>query len=157
MQPRKQHILEPIEQRSAGGAVFRESGGKLQVVMILTAAEKRWQIPKGIIDPGETPEQAAIREVREESGVNAEIIEKIATTDYWFSFPIDGIRRRIHKYVDFYLMRYTGGDTADHDDEAVEARWADVDEALAMLEFDQERSIVSAGAEKIRTAQVKLQ
>ena len=157
MQPRKQHILEPIEQRSAGGAVFRESGGKLQVVMILTAAEKRWQIPKGIIDPGETPEQAAIREVREESGVNAEIIEKIATTDYWFSFPIDGIRRRIHKYVDFYLMRYTGGDTADHDDEAVEARWADVDEALAMLEFDQERNVVSAGAEKIRTAQVKLQ
>src|SRR5690606_5300950 len=111
MQPRKQHILEPIEQRSAGGAGFRESGGQLQVVMILTAAEKRWQIPKGIIDPGETPEQAAIREVREESGVNAEIIEKIATTDYWFSFPIDGIRRRIHKYVDFYLMRYTGGDT----------------------------------------------
>ncbi len=157
MTPQKQHVQEPIEQRSAGGAVFRDDGGKLQVVIILTAAEKRWQIPKGIIDPGETSEQAAVREVREESGVDAEIIDGIATTDYWFSFPIDGVRRRIHKFVDFYLMRYTGGDTADHDGEVIEARWVDVDEALAMLEFDQERSVVSAGAERIITAQIKFQ
>jgi 8-oxo-dGTP pyrophosphatase MutT (NUDIX family) len=157
MQPGKQqNVLEPVEQRSAGGAVFRESGGKLQVVIILTAAERRWQIPKGIIDPGETPEQAAVREVREESGVEAEIVDTITTTDYWFSFRLEGVMRRIHKFVDFYLMRYTGGDTADHDDEVIEARWVDVDKAVAMLEFDQERNVVSAGAEKLKKVQLKL-
>jgi 8-oxo-dGTP pyrophosphatase MutT (NUDIX family) len=157
MQPGKQqNVLEPVEQRSAGGAVFRESGGKLQVVIILTAAERRWQIPKGIIDPGETPEQAAVREVREESGVEAEIVDAITTTDYWFSFRLEGVMRRIHKFVDFYLMRYTGGDTADHEDEVIEARWVDVDKAVAMLEFDQERNVVSAGAEKLKKVQLKL-
>lgn len=157
MPPSKPYVHEPVEQRSAGGAVFREIGGKLHVVIILTAAEKRWQIPKGLVDPGETSEQAAVREVREESGLNAEIIEPIATTDYWFSFPIDGVMRRIHKFVDFYLMRYTDGDTADHDGEVLEARWVDLDEAALLLEFEQERNVVSAGAEKIAKAQIKLQ
>jgi hypothetical protein len=53
-------------------------------------------------------------------------------------------------------MRYTGGDTADHDDEVIEARWVDVDKAVAMLEFDQERNVVSAGAEKLKKVQLKL-
>lgn len=145
MKPRKQYVADPIEQHSAGGAVFRESDGKIEVAIILTVPDRRWQLPKGIIDPGETKEQAALREVNEEAGIVAEMIEPIHTINYWFSFEIDGVSRRIHKFVDFFLMKYLGGDVADHDHEVEEARFVGVEKALAMLEFEQERNIVSKG------------
>ncbi len=150
MEARKQYVVEPIEQYSAGGAAFRETNGNFEVAVILTVPERRWQLPKGIVDPGETTEQAALREVNEEAGIITEIIEPIKTTDYWFSFEIDGRSRRIHKFVDFFLMRYLGGDVADHDHEVEEARWVGVEKALAMLEFQQERDVVAEGFAKIK-------
>ncbi len=149
MKPRKQFVAEAIEQHSAGGAAFREMDGKTEVAIILTVPDRRWQLPKGIIDPGETKEQAALREVNEEAGIVAEIIEPIETIDYWFTFELDGVPRRIHKFVDFYLMKYLGGNVADHDHEVEEVRWVSVEKALAMLEFQQERDVVSTGFAKL--------
>jgi len=74
--------METRKQVSAGGAAFREIDGKFEVALVLMIPEMRWQLPKGIIDPGETPEQAALREVREEAGIECELIEPIETIEY---------------------------------------------------------------------------
>ena len=137
--------METRKQVSAGGAAFREIDGKLEVALVLMIPEMRWQLPKGIIDPGETPEQAALREVREEAGIECELIEPIETIEYWFVDSRSGTPIRIHKFVHFYLMRYVSGDVADHDHEVAEARWFPVDEAISTLAFDSEKSVVILG------------
>lgn len=137
--------METRKQVSAGGAAFREIDGKLEVTLVLMIPEMRWQLPKGIIDPGETPEQAALREVREEAGIECELIEPIETIEYWFVDSRSGTPIRIHKFVHFYLMRYVSGDVADHDHEVAEARWFPVDEAISILAFDSEKSVVILG------------
>lgn len=142
--------MPQVEQFSAGGAVFRETDAGTKVVIVKMLPELRWQLPKGIIDPGETPEQAASREVREEAGINTELLEPIRKIDYYFSVDRNGVRTRIHKYVQFYLMKYTSGDVADHDDEVEEARWVPVEKALKKLAFEQERDIVRTGFEMYR-------
>lgn len=137
--------METRKQVSAGGAAFRETDGRLEVALVLMIPEMRWQLPKGIIDPGETPEQAALREVREEAGIECELIEPIETIEYWFVDSRSGTQVRIHKFVHFYLMRYVSGDVADHDHEVAEARWFPVDEAIITLAFDSEKSVVILG------------
>ncbi|HMS08721.1 MAG TPA: NUDIX hydrolase [Pyrinomonadaceae bacterium] len=137
--------METRKQVSAGGAAFRETDGRLEVALVLMIPEMRWQLPKGIIDPGETPEQAALREVREEAGIECELIEPIETIEYWFVDSRSGTQVRIHKFVHFYLMRYVSGDVADHDHEVAEARWFPVDEAISTLAFDSEKSVVILG------------
>lgn len=142
--------METRKQVSSGGAAFRETDGKLEVALVLMIPEMRWQLPKGIIDPGETPEQAALREVREEAGIECELIEPIETIEYWFVDSRSGTPIRIHKFVHFYLMRYVSGDVADHDHEVAEARWFRVDEAISTLAFDSEKSVVILGRDATR-------
>ncbi|MFY9574235.1 MAG: NUDIX domain-containing protein, partial [Blastocatellia bacterium] len=71
-------------QISAGGVAFRNRKGRIEVALISVGPENRWQLPKGIVDKGESTEQAAIREVREEAGVNTEVIERIDKVEYWY-------------------------------------------------------------------------
>lgn len=142
--------LKTESQHSAGGVAFRETDGRIEIAIILTHPERRWQLPKGIIDPGETPEQSALREVREEAGITAELIQPIDRTEYWFVADRDGIRCRFHKRVDWFVMKYISGEVADHDHEVAEARWVGVDEALKMLVFKNEREIVEKGVEILK-------
>src|ERR1700736_4404640 len=96
-----------VVQRSAGGVVLRGTPPNQQVLVIIThsqTGESRWQLPKGWINPGEAPEATAVREVREETGIQAEVIAPLETIEYWF-YDRDG-GSRIHKFVSFYLMRY---------------------------------------------------
>lgn len=129
-------------QVSAGGAVFRKNGGGLEVALISVGAPPRWQLPKGLVDKGEAPEQAALREVREEAGVVATIDQLIEKVEYWYQSKQAGERIRYHKFVNFYLMWYESGDVEDHDNEVNESRWFPVADALDTLAFRSERSVV---------------
>lgn len=135
---------------SAGGVAFRNVGSQLEIVLIKTASEGRWQLPKGIIDPGETAEIAALREVREEAGIDCELLIPLDVIDYWFVDRYSRETSKIHKFVHYFLMSYISGDVNDHDDEVFEARWVPSADAAKMLSFNTERSVVEMALERLR-------
>lgn len=141
--------MPTLDQISAGGVVFRRVDEGAEIAIVKIVPEMRWQLPKGLIDDGETMEEAALREVREESGIEADLVEPIETIEYWFYANRDGERTRYHKFVHFFLMHYRSGNVADHDHEVAESRWVTVDAALQMLAFKSERDVVGKAAEKI--------
>jgi len=136
-------------QISAGGVAFRKKGDQLEVVLISVGEPSRWQLPKGLVDKGESTEEAARREVREETGIDSETIELIDRIEYWYYWKEDGQRVRYHKFVYFYLLRYKSGDTSDHDHEVLDARWVDIADAINLIAFDSERKIVEKAKELI--------
>jgi 8-oxo-dGTP pyrophosphatase MutT (NUDIX family) len=128
-------------QISAGGLVVRGSGKDAEVALISVGSPPRWQLPKGLIDKGESPETAALREVREEAGAEAEIVSLIEKVEYWYQGTRGTERVRYHKFVYFFLMKYVSGDVADHDHEVNEAAWVPLEEAEERLAFKSEKSI----------------
>jgi len=138
-----------MDQVSAGGVAFRRDKSKIQIAIVSVKPTLRWQLPKGIVDPGETPEITAVREVREEGGVETDLLELIETVEYWYQRVQYGKRIRYHKFVHFYLLQYRAGNVADHDHEVAESRWVNFDEALEMLAFKSERGVVEKAREKI--------
>ncbi len=141
----------PVEaQFSAGGVAYRQlPTGSTLVALIAVGEKMRWQLPKGTIEQGEVPETAALREVREEAGVQTEIVELLDTIEYWYVGDFQGHRVRFHKKVYFYLMKYLAGDVADHDHEVREARWLPIDEAIKRLAFKNERNVAERAKERI--------
>jgi 8-oxo-dGTP pyrophosphatase MutT (NUDIX family) len=132
--------LPTVRQRSAGGVAYRRAAGRIEVALIRVGPEGRWQLPKGIVDRGERPEHTAVREVREEAGIDARIVRSLDVIEYWYVGNDAGGRRvRFHKFVHLYLLEYLGGDVRDHDHEVDEARWVVMSEAEAMLSFQSER------------------
>jgi 8-oxo-dGTP pyrophosphatase MutT (NUDIX family) len=134
--------IETREQVSAGGVVFRRHGARVEVAIISVGSEPRWQLPKGIVEAGEMPEATALREVREETGLEADIVAPLEVIEYWYYSKGEAPRVRYHKFVHFFLMRYTSGDVSDHDTEVNEARWVEIEEAAGMLAFKSERKVV---------------
>ncbi len=142
--------MQSRTEASAGGVVYRRAeSGALDVALIRTQ-ERRWQLPKGWIEAGEAPEHAAVREVREEAGVDGEIIGSIDEIEYTFTSTYDPEPIVVRKTVQFYLLRYLSGSTDDHDDEVIEARWVDIRDAQRMLAFRDEKRIVSMAKEALR-------
>ncbi len=137
---------------SAGGIVFRAGDGESFDVVLIKTHEGRWQLPKGWIEPGETPEQAAIRETREEAGVDAELVAPLDVIEYWYRSPYDPEPVRVHKYVHFFLLRYLDGSTDDHDDEVTEARWTPLDDAARTLSFKDEQRMMAIAADMLAAA-----
>ncbi len=118
---------EEVGRSSSSGSVRRERDGRT------------WTLPKGTPDPGETIEQTAFREVREETGLEVRIIRPIGPIEYWFFQS----GTRIHKVVHYFLMEPTGGDLSRHDAEFETVRWVDVADAPTMLTFETEQALVA--------------
>ena len=142
--------IPALDQVSAGGAAFRKNGEDFEIVIVSVKPSLRWQLPKGIVDEGEAIEHTALREVREEAGIETEILEKIETVEYWYFGHKNGERVRFHKFVHFFLMKYLSGDSRDHDHEVAEARWVKIDEAIKMLAFKSEKTVVEKASDLIR-------
>ncbi len=108
------------------------------VAMIATRGRSRWGLPKGAVTKGETPEQAALREVHEETGLRATILRQLDTIEYFFRAG-DTL---IHKKVDFYLMRYEDGDLQPQLSEVDDVAWVEIHEAVERSSFDSERKLL---------------
>ena len=133
-------MTETREQTSAGGVVVRDEGGELQICLINPAGRRVWGLPKGGVEPGETFGETALREVREETGIEASLEGELGAIDYWFYSREN--RTRIHKTVRCFLMRARGGDVSGHDHEVSEARWVSVSDALDLMSYPNEREMV---------------
>jgi len=130
---------------SAGGIVIRFQNGTAQLVVGRRRRERdgiTWTLPKGTPIPRETTEETALREVREETGLEVRIIRPLDSIEYTF---VQG-GTRIHKTVHYFLMQSTGGDLGRHDHEFDDVRWIGFDEAREMLTFDTERALVARAA-----------
>jgi 8-oxo-dGTP pyrophosphatase MutT (NUDIX family) len=130
----------PEEEFSAGGVVVK--GDEVLVIVPRRPAADGSEVlalPKGHADAGETPEQAASREVREEGGVDAELVDELG--DVHYRYRRGG--RAVPKRVTFYLFRYRSGDPANHDHEVVDARWMKLSDARQRLTYEGEREMVA--------------
>jgi len=133
--------LRRVNEFSAGGLVV-DLGGDVPRGALIGRTDRHgrllWSLPKGHIETGETPEQAAVREVREETGISGEILAELGTIDFWF--VAEG--RRIHKTVQHYLLRATGGQLSDADVEVTEVAWVPLPEIREQLAYPDERGLV---------------
>lgn len=141
---KRPRIEEPV---SAGGVVYRVIKDRVEVVLCGRENPERWSLAKGTPDPGETLEETALREVREETGLEVKIQEPVKSIDYWFADRDSDVR--FHKTVHFYLMEATGGDTEQHDPEFDVVRWFPYDQALKSLTYANEAEVLKQALELI--------
>jgi 8-oxo-dGTP pyrophosphatase MutT (NUDIX family) len=134
--------LRPAEQEFSAGGVVVHGDACVVVVPARRAAGggRVLTLPKGHLAPGESAADAALREVREEAGVEADLVEKLGDVRYWYQRS----GRRIAKVVAFFLLNYVAGEPADHDDEIEEASWMPLDAAAEKLTYPGERAMVQA-------------
>ena len=129
----------PLLEFSAGGVVIDDRGQYLLIRARDLRNRAVWTLPKGTLTSGETNEQAALREVCEETGYRCEVVRELEPVTYWFQR--DG--RRIKKTVSWFLMRPLEK-AGDHDHEVDEVAWADREEALRRLRYDSDRRLISS-------------
>ena len=141
-------VLRSARATSAGGVVHRTVDGRDQILLVHRRTPPLWALPKGTPDAGETIEETALRETREETGIAVEIEARLRSIRYFF---VRGTVR-FHKTVHFFLMRPIGGSIDDHDAEFDEVRWTDGHEAVALLTHATERSVVEQALELLTSA-----
>jgi 8-oxo-dGTP pyrophosphatase MutT (NUDIX family) len=147
---RKPRRRDPVQKEvSAGGVLYRRVDDVIEVVLAsrrTRRGELAWGLAKGGIEEGESHEQAAVREVREETGYTAEIESSLGETKYFYVWEDTRIRKTVH----FFLMRLTGGDPADRDDEMEEVRWFPLERALKRAAYRGERDVLHRAADLLR-------
>ena len=137
---------------SAGCVVYRRSGNVAEVAMIQPRDRQAWSLPKGLIERGETPEMAAQREVREETGLLGDIVGRIDTIKYSYTARWESPPVRVFKIVTFFLLHSTGGDSSKHDREVDRVEWFPLDSAVAHATSAQEREILRKAQALIKEA-----
>jgi 8-oxo-dGTP pyrophosphatase MutT (NUDIX family) len=133
-----------IREFSAGGVVVRRMRGR-PFVAVVRVRDEVLALPKGHPDAGESAADAAWREVREETGLEAELVEKLDDIRYWY---VRG-GERVMKIVSFFLFRYRRGRVADHDHEVQEALWIPLDEAPDRLAYKGEREMATIALSRV--------
>ncbi len=140
----------PVQKEvSAGGVIYRRGDEGIEVVLASRRTRRgdlAWGLAKGGIEEGETIEGAAVREVREETGLVGEIEVDLGDTKYFYVWDDVRIRKTVH----FFLMRHTGGDPDDRDDEMEEVRWFPLERALKRAAYRGERDVLQRAAELLR-------
>ena len=139
--------LPVVREYSAGGLIFDDQNRVAIIARHSRSGHLEWCLPKGHIEKGETPRQTAVREVHEETGILGEVIDSIATIDYWFT----GTTQRVHKLVHHFALRQTGGELTvegDPDHEAEDAIWVRFDDLDDVLSYPNERKIAWLYARK---------
>jgi 8-oxo-dGTP diphosphatase len=133
--------MRTVREISSGGVVYRRHKGTVEIALI--RVRDRWSLPKGQVERGEGLEETALREVREETGLEGKIVEKLGDITYWFTNKTrEGEPIRIFKRVYFYLIRWLKGDVSRHDDEVEEAAWFPIAKALGQIYYSTEREMV---------------
>lgn len=134
---------------SAGGVVWRQRDGRQEVVLCGRGQPIIWGLPKGGPNPGESLEEAALREVREETGLEAALVEPLDAIEY--TFWREG--QRYHKKVHFFLMRPLGGNLSLHDAEFDQVQWFPLEEAPQTLTYQNETQILARAQERVKALQ----
>jgi len=135
------------QEHSSGGAVISFREGNPFVALIATRNRTRWGLPKGAVSAGETSEHAALREVLEETGLEASIVKPLDTIEYFFRAGDTLIRKR----VDFYLMNYVAGELTPQLSEVDDVEWVELNEAIGRASFESERKLLETVLSEIET------
>ena len=133
---------------AAEGVVFRNINASLEIVLVSRTNDDLWALPKGRPENGETIAQTAIREVREETGLDVKIIEYIGDVKYTFTNPQ---RKKVDKVVEYFLMMPTGGSFDQHDQEFDEVNWYDIHHASKILTHKNQIHIIDKAAQIIHS------
>jgi len=137
----------PLEETSAGGVVFRRADGNGVVYLLIKDSYRNWGFPKGHVEPGEEPADAARREVAEETGLADLALHELVQEIDWF-FRFHG--RLIHKTCTFFLMESAAGDVCPQQDEGITAcRWLPLEEALTTVSYANAREVLRMAGELV--------
>lgn len=144
--------LPTVREFSAGGLVIRGIGAARQFAVIIARVDRRgrtqWSLPKGHIEIGERPEQTAVREIAEETGIRGAVLAPLDTIDYWFR--ADAVM--VHKTVHHYLLRFRDGQaTAADDHEVTDVAWVPLETLSSRLAFADERRLAQSAVQLIQT------
>ncbi|MGO1560738.1 MAG: NUDIX hydrolase [Actinomycetaceae bacterium] len=137
--------LPVVDETSAGGVIIKVDDGLAFVAVIARrnrGGRLEWCLPKGHLEGEETAEQAAVREISEETGIDGQVLRHLGSIDYWFA----GTDRRVHKVVHHYLLEATGGYLTtenDPDQEAEQVAWVRLDKVASRLAYPNERRVVA--------------
>jgi 8-oxo-dGTP pyrophosphatase MutT (NUDIX family) len=140
------------DEHSSGGAVISFREGVPFVALIATRGRTRWGLPKGAVSQGETSEQAALREVNEETGLDASVVKLLDTIEYFFRASGVLIRKR----VDFYLMNFVGGVLTPQLSEVDDVEWVELSEAIQRASFDSERKLLEMAQSEIESVRASM-
>jgi len=133
--------MRTVKEISSGGVVYRKHKGTIEVALI--RVRDRWSLPKGQVEQGERLHETALREVREETGLEGKIVVKLGDITYWYTNKTkESETVRIFKRVYFYLIRWIKGDVSLHDQEVEEARWFPMAKALDLIYYPTECDMV---------------
>lgn len=142
---RRGRRLTTVDETSAGGLVVDVDRANAVLIGRLDRHGRLlWSLPKGHIEDGETVEQTAVREVKEETGISAQVLEPLGTIDYWFVAE----RRRVHKTVHHFILESTGGELSDEDVEVTEVAWVPLADLETKLAYSDERKLVRKAKER---------
>jgi 8-oxo-dGTP pyrophosphatase MutT (NUDIX family) len=129
-----------VDETSAGGLVVDRKGSAACGALIARRSRRgllEWVLPKGHLEPGESPETAAVREVEEETGIRGQVVTRLGAIDYWF---VAG-ERRVHKTVHHFLLEAVGGELSDADIEVEQVAWVPLAEVATRLAYTDERAL----------------